>query len=289
VQVLAAAALLPRAPRSLWIPLFVAGMIIFNTMMNSIAERKKEIHVYTSLGLAPVHVGAIFLAEALTYGLMGGMFGYVVGQGCATMFNALGWMGNVTLNYSGTQVINTMVLVQAVVVISALVPAGMAARLASPSRETGWRLPEPDGDTIRDMLPFTATHGAAPGVLAFLYEYFDAHTEGSIGHFTAADVSIHGKESDSVGSVTATVWLAPYDVGVRQDVKVVLRPAPDDGDICDIHVELRQSSGEPRNWFKLNRVFIGGLRNQMLGWRSVSPKRVMSYIEAGNAATGRQD
>ena len=35
------------------IPLAIAGLIIFNTMMGSIAERRREIHVYTSLGLAP--------------------------------------------------------------------------------------------------------------------------------------------------------------------------------------------------------------------------------------------
>src|SRR5207248_7584232 len=62
------------------IPLAIAGLIIFNTMMGSIAERRREIHVYTSLGLAPIHVGALFVAEALTYGLIGTVFGYIVGQ-----------------------------------------------------------------------------------------------------------------------------------------------------------------------------------------------------------------
>ncbi|MGC4032054.1 MAG: hypothetical protein QM754_10035 [Tepidisphaeraceae bacterium] len=41
------------------IPLAIGGLIIFNTMMGSIAERRREIHVYTSLGLAPFHVGAV--------------------------------------------------------------------------------------------------------------------------------------------------------------------------------------------------------------------------------------
>ena len=57
------------------VPLLLAGLIIFNTMMGSIAERRREIHVYTSLGLAPLHVGALFVAEALTYGLIGTVFG----------------------------------------------------------------------------------------------------------------------------------------------------------------------------------------------------------------------
>src|SRR5213076_728247 len=63
------------------VPLAIAAMIIFNTMMGSIAERRREIHVYTSLGLAPLHVGALFVAEAMTYGLIGSVFGYIIGQG----------------------------------------------------------------------------------------------------------------------------------------------------------------------------------------------------------------
>jgi len=86
LKALAATPLLPRAPKSLLIPLIIAGLIIFNTMLSSIAERKKEIYIYTSLGLAPLHVGFLFLAEALTYGLMGSIFGYVVGQGTARLF-----------------------------------------------------------------------------------------------------------------------------------------------------------------------------------------------------------
>jgi hypothetical protein len=279
ISVLAAAPLVPRPPRSMLIPLLVAGLIIFNTMLNSIAERRKEIHVYTSLGLAPVHIGSIFMAEALTYGLMGGMFGYVAGQGMATVFSKLGWMGDITLNYSGTQVIYTMLLVLAVVVVSALIPAAMAARLASPSKETGWHLPAPDGDRIHDVLPFTVTPQAAGGILAFLYEHFDAHREGSIGDFSCADLAFAAADDcpeGCLGTLRATVWLAPYDLGVRQDV--VVRILQSDEDVCDVHLDLHRRAGQPRSWHKLNRVFVGGLRRQILGWRNISASRVLAYI-----------
>ena len=283
VKVLTAAALIPKAPRSVVIPLLLAGLIIFNTMLNSIAERKKEIHVYTSLGLAPAHVAGIFIAEAATYGLMGSTFGYIIGQGMATVFSKLGWMGNITLNYSGTQVMWTMTLVLLVVILAALVPAMMAARLASPSKETGWHLPEPDGDTIRDMLPFTVTMGAAPGVQAFLYEYLDAHREGSIGYFSSDNIKyLPAEEGRHAGGVEATVWLAPYDLGVRQDVKITLAPSEDD--VCDLGLELTRKSGQPKDWRKLNKVFVASLRNQMLGWRNISVERVLGYINAAEAA-----
>src|SRR5205085_11859512 len=163
------------------IPLAIAGLIIFNTMMGSIAERRREIHVYTSLGLAPIHVGALFVAEALTYGLIGAVFGYVIGQGVGTALLKLGWLGNVTLNYSGTSAMLTMGLILLIVLLSALVPARLASKIAAPSIDRTWKVPLPKGDEIMAHLPFTINKTAAEGALAYLAEFFDAHQEGSIG------------------------------------------------------------------------------------------------------------
>lgn len=285
VSVLAAARLIPRPPRSLWIPLLVAGMIIFNTMLNSIAERRREIYVYTSLGLAPVHVAGIFMAEALTYGLMGGMSGYVFGQGLATLFSRMGWMGGITLNYSGTQVVQTMVLVIIVVLLAALVPALLAAKIASPSSDTGWKLPDPQDGVIRDQLPFTVTAAAASGVLAFVYDYLDAHREGNIGHFSTDKIRYLDPRDipGCAGGVAATVWIEPYDLGVRQDIQLVVKPAGED-DICNVHVDIFHRAGHPGNWHRMNRVFVSDLRRQLLGWRNIGRERVMEYIRQADAA-----
>ena len=285
VGVLAAARLIPRPPRSLWIPLLVAGMIIFNTMLNSIAERRREIYVYTSLGLAPVHVAGIFMAEALTYGLMGGMSGYVFGQGLATLFSRMGWMGGITLNYSGTQVVQTMVLVIIVVLLAALVPALLAAKIASPSSDTGWKLPDPQDGVIHDQLPFTVTAAAASGVLAFVYDYLDAHREGNIGHFSSDNISYldPGEIPGGMGGVAATVWIEPYDLGVRQDIQLLVKPAGED-DICNVYVDIIHRAGHPGNWHRMNRVFVSDLRRQLLGWRNIGRERVMAYIRQAEAA-----
>jgi len=274
IQILTASPLKPSAPRSLLIPLLVAGLIVFNTMLNSIAERRKEIHVYTSLGLAPSHVAGIFLAEALTYGLLGGIFGYVVGQG----------LGDIVLNYAGTQVVFTMGLVLLVVMLSALVPATVAARVASPSKETGWHLAKPRDGAIHDLLPFTVTRRAAGGILAFLYEYLDAHREGAIGHFASDRMDLLPPDAGGqhLGGIDATVWLTPYDLGVRQDIAI--RVVPTELDVCEIRLELRRQSGQEKSWYKLNRTFVADLRKQMLGWRNITPRRVLAYIAEARKA-----
>ena len=167
------------------IPLLIAALIIFNTMMGSIAERKSEIHVYTSLGLAPMHVGALFVAEAMTYGIIGSVFGYIIGQGVGGLLLKLGWLGNITLNYSGSSAIMTMSLILLVVFVSALIPARVASKIAAPSIDRTWKVPAPMNDEIRAVLPFTINRTAADGALAYIAEYLESHREGSIGKFAA--------------------------------------------------------------------------------------------------------
>ncbi|MFH1732770.1 MAG: FtsX-like permease family protein [Planctomycetota bacterium] len=280
VTVIASTPLVPQPPKKLLIPLIIAGLIIFNTMLSSIAERKSEIYIYTSLGLAPLHVGFLFLAEAITYGLMGSIFGYVVGQGVAKAFTSMGFMTGITLNYSGGQAIVTMLMVIGVVIVSSIVPAYLAGKLATPSNEMTWKVPQPEGDVIRDRLPFTATGRTAGGVLEFLYEYMDAHKEGTIGVFSADDLEkFHRARDDGreTYGVHGTVWLAPYDLGVRQEVTITIH-ATTEADIYEIDIELLRRSGQVSSWWKLNRVLLGDLRRQLLGWRKLKIDRMLEYI-----------
>ena len=292
VRVVAATPLSARAPKSLLIPLLIAGFIIFNTMLSSLAERKREIYIYTSLGLAPLHIGVLFLAEAVTYGLLGSIFGYIIGQGLATVFSALGWMGGLTLNFGGTQAVVTMLLVLAIVVLSSLVPAYLAGKVAAPSNQMRWAVPPPERDgeqyVIRDVLPFTATSTTAAGISAFLHEYFEAHLDGAIGHFTSADLRTFRSVSDGRVEVAlaGTVWLAPYDLGVRQHLCVTMRELPVDEDLYELRLELRHGAGQLRTWHRLNRTFLGNLRRQLLGWRKLTSERVLAYIRQGEQSLG---
>ncbi|MFO7900477.1 MAG: ABC transporter permease [Planctomycetota bacterium] len=279
VRVLAATPPLPYAPKSLLIPVVIAGLIIFNTMLSSIAERKREIYIYTSLGLAPLHVGFLFLAEAVTYGLMGSIFGYVAGQGVASLFTELGWMGGLTLNYSGTQAILTMMLVLFVVVVSSLIPAFMAGKLATPSNEMRWTVPEPVDGVIRDKLPFTVTNTTANGVMQFLFDYLEAHREGSIGNFATDHLETFETEVEGTRlmGVECTAWLAPYDLGIRQKLRIEARSADVDH-IFSLFIELRHQAGQINSWRKLNRVLLGEVRRQLLGWRKLKAERMLEYI-----------
>jgi hypothetical protein len=216
------------------------------------------------------------VAEAVTYGLMGSIFGYVVGQGLAKVLTHFELMGGITLNYSGSSVIMTMGVVMAVVVLSAIAPAMMASRLATPSKDMKWRVPEPQDDVIRDILPFTISNRAAKGLNAFIHEFMAAHRDGSTGNFTTDELTVLTPTDGVVTGLSATVWIAPYDLGVRQRVQIEIRSAEED--LCDIHIELGRESGKPGNWWRLNRVFLGDMRRQLLGWRNVKPEQVRKLL-----------
>jgi len=169
-----------------------------------------------------------------------------------------------------------------VVVVSSLVPAYLAGRLAAPSSERTWRVPQPVGETIRDELPFTVTPRTANGVLLFLQEYVDAHREGAIGHFSTDELRVSRRREGGLDSIAldATVWLAPYDLGVRQEVRLTVRPTGL-ADVFGIDVQMVRRSGQRRTWRSLNRKFLGDLRRQLLGWRRLRPQRVLAYIAEG--------
>ncbi len=284
VRAVATTPLIPMAPRSLFITLVIAGLIIFNTMLSSIAERRGEIHIYTSLGLAPLHVGFLFLAEAITYGLMGSIFGYVVGQGVATVFSELGLMGGLTLNYSGTQTIAVMFMVMAVVIISSLVPAFLAGKMAVPSNKMSWDVPEPKDNRIEVVLPFTVNSKTANGVIAFLMDYFEIHRDGNIGHFSTDNLNVSVWKTEGLDALMleGTIWLSPYDLGVRQDVNIRI-DASRDADVFAINLILDRKAGQMGSWQNLNKVFISDLRKQLLGWRKLKADHAWRYIRDGEA------
>jgi hypothetical protein len=260
------------------IPLAIAGLIIFNTMMGSIAERRREIHVYTSLGLAPLHVGALFVAEAMTYGLVGTVFGYVIGQGAGTAMQKLGWLGSATLNYSGTSAMITMGLILLIVFVSALVPARLASKIAAPSIDRTWKVPEPIDDQILAVLPFTINKTAADGALAYIADFFDAHREGTIGKFSAGHVEAFRPDDTGSRGLKTDIWLTPFDLGVRQNLKLLIHPGQFP-DIYEVEVVLARISGDDGSWHRLNRTFLTELRKQFLQWRSLTPTRMMEYVE----------
>lgn len=267
------------------VPLAIGALIVINTMINAVADQRATIHVYTSLGLAPVHVGAMFLSEAAAMGTLGVVGGFVAGQGFATVLRAGGLLSAVTLNYSSTSVTLTMAMVMAIVLLSALVPARMAGRLAAPAESRRWTLPVPVGDAIRMDLPFTVSESTAKGVVAFLHEWMMLHSVAGVGAFVGDEAFVyHDHDSDTRG-VSARVWTAPFDQGVSQEVRIDIQPAPDEQGapgtpaFYQVVMTITRLSGQTTPWLRSNRAFIVELRKQLLLWRALGEPRRAQYVQ----------
>jgi hypothetical protein len=269
------------------IPLILGGMIIFSTMLNSVAERGKEIFIYASLGLAPIHVAALFLVEASIYAVLGGLGGYMLAQviisalGLAASF---GWGVQPDLNYSSFTAVATILLVMATVLLSALYPALVASKAANPGT-TDFKLPDPQGDRLEIAFPFTVAARDVRGLCAFLAKYFDAHNEAAAGCFTAADARM---ESDGEGfAVVAKVWLSPFDLGISQ--RFAMRAVPTDvRAIYSVQLTLDLLSGQRAAWKRTNLAFLKDLRQQFLVWRTLSPETMDFYRAEGGDEQARE-
>jgi hypothetical protein len=283
VQVInAAEASRPQDLGTVLVPMLIAGVIVLNTMLGAVSERTREIHVYTSVGLSPAHVGMLFLAEAAALGTLGVVFGYIFGQGLATILSWTRLLPGVDLNYSSMSAIVTMGLVLGLVMLSALWPARAATRLATPSLQRDWKLPRPVGDLLAVDLPFTVNEMAARGVCAFLAEYLQSTSQAGTGRFTADN--IHGFVQPTtfgpgaeVRGLVARIWLSPYDLGVIQTMQLAIHPTDQPG-VFDVHVDLTREAGNPATWRRLNRPFLVEIRKQFLLWRAVDAGRMADYV-----------
>jgi len=261
-------------------PIVLGGLVIFGTMLGSVADREKEIYTFSSLGLAPPHVASLFFAEATVYSVLGGLGGYLLAQ--ASM-KVLGWLATYGLvrvpemNYSSTNAIVTILLVMATVLVSSIYPAVKASRSANPGILRTWRLPPPKGDLFEIVFPFTVSEYDFTGIVSFLKEHFENYGESGLGKFMARQPRL-ALSGDGSLVLKADLALAPYDLGVTQSFELWSRPSEIEG-IDEVAIRIRRKSGQPRDWRRLNKVLLDDLRRQFLIWRALPQQTMELYRE----------
>ncbi|MHC4717556.1 MAG: ABC transporter permease, partial [Planctomycetota bacterium] len=263
--------------RKLIAPLILGGLLIFGTMLSSVSDRRKEIFTLSALGLAPVHVAVLFFAEAAVYSVMGGMGGYLLSQLFARTVEHLagfGWVTAPIMNYSSMNAMFSIVLVMLTVMASTVYPALKASRSANPGIQRKWRMPRPDGDEYDFPFPFTVSQYDMIGLISFLEEYFLAHRDRTVGAFAADDVRIDRR--DGRFTLSATVWLRPFDQGVSQTFRMQAAPGDLEG-IDEVHVQMHRRAGPPVIWRRSAAGFIDDIRQQFIFWRTIDEDMVDHY------------
>ncbi|WP_041277829.1 FtsX-like permease family protein [Desulfotalea psychrophila] len=254
------------------IPLLISVFIVLNTMISSVQERRGEIGVYTSIGLAPSHVAFLFVAEALALAVVSVVIGYLLAQISAYFLSTTSLWQGITVNYSSLAGVASMFLVIMVVLISVIYPARMASKIAIPDVNKTFSLPKDDGHSMKITLPFLLKQNEADSLGGFLFSYFNAHLEVSHGLFSTAKLSLEKNSDKEVYcSICCQTWLAPFDLGIMQEVEVTLENDKTftDDDFLSVQVHIRREAGEVAAWRRMNTVFFHQLRKQLLVWRSL--------------------
>lgn len=270
------------------IPLIISVFIVLNTMIGSVYERKREIAIYTSVGLAPSHVSFLFIAEALAFAVLSVVLGYLLAQSTASLFATSSLWAGITVNYSSLAGVAAMFLVILVVLVSVIYPSRVAAQIAIPDVNRSWKLPESDGNLLEITLPFLMKYREHRSTGGYLYEYFKGFQDVSQGVFSTGDIDyafVCPAPPVNAGAIPLNagdphcgeaclrlytqVWLAPFDFGIKQQVEVQFCPSGEEPGFLEIKILLKRLAGEANVWRRTNKAFIHALRRQLLMWRSL--------------------
>ncbi|HIE51652.1 MAG TPA: FtsX-like permease family protein [Armatimonadetes bacterium] len=273
---------------NVFIPILIAALIVLNTMLGAVYERLREIGIFSSIGLAPVHISTLFLAESCVFANIGVIVGYLLGQTVSKIVMTLveaGYLQSLTglsLNYSSLAAVGVAVIIMATVLLSTLYPARKAGQMAVPDVERKWKLPEPEGDEMVIRLPFMLTGGDAKACNMFLKEFFDAYVDYAGGDFYTDKVEFTRLDTEYGEGyrLYLRVWLAPYDLGVSQYLDLRTTPT-EEGHIYQVDIILHRVSGDINSWKKTNWLFLNILRKQFLIWRTIPIPEKREYEAEG--------
>ena len=271
----------------LLIPLLIAALTVLNTLTGSVHERREEIYVYNSVGIAPRYVFFIFLAEAFVYLVVASVLGYLLSQGIGRGLTAFGLTGGLRMTFTSLSTIYASLALSAAVIVSTWFPARTAMAIAAPSEEAGWTLPEPVDHQLRLDLPFNFRPRGRIAILSFFHRYLLDHGEGSSGRFFAAPPSValsRGQgaagQSELLPEISTTVWLKPFDLAVSQRLTITLPEDPETG-LFKARLTIDRLSGSREAWLRQNHSFVVLIRQHFLHWRAVTEEeRDEMFVEA---------
>ncbi|MDP7638374.1 MAG: hypothetical protein QGG73_01455 [Candidatus Hydrogenedentes bacterium] len=72
-----------------------------------------------------------------------------------------------------------------------------------------------------------------------------------------------------IPTIVSTIWLKPFDLGVSQQMDILL-PLDPETEEFKAQIVLTRLSGTREAWLRLNKSFVALVRRHFLHWRAVS-------------------
>jgi len=111
--------------------LMLSSMVVAISLLGSMHERGREYSTVSALGASPAYVSAIVLVEGLSYGVLGGVAGYVLGQFLHTLLPV---KAIAVKPSTFSPMLATVIVALAPSFLGSLIPARKAALRVVPSR-----------------------------------------------------------------------------------------------------------------------------------------------------------
>jgi ABC-type antimicrobial peptide transport system permease subunit len=258
------------------VPLVIAAFSTLNLMIGSVYERKKEIAIFSSVGLSPLHISLLFIMESFLYAVCGGAIGYIVGiAGIRFAYKASLFSQDFYPNYISIAPLIAVLIIFATSFLSSAYPSWIASKLAVPSLERRWKLPtKPLGNIWNIPVPFTANKEETYGLMVFLKEFLDLNRTEYVGKFWCKETALTETE-DGKSKLTTVVRLAPFDAGIEQKVDII--GAPSKGEVYNFSINIERIQGTESLWIISNYRFLDEIRKQFLMWRSLKEEERKKY------------
>jgi hypothetical protein len=265
------------------VPVILCVLIVLNTMMANVEERRGEVGMLGAIGLSPAQISFLLLSESTVFSVLGIVLGTFIGLLFANIASMIGILPGLSFNFTSLLSMALAAGTGIVVLVATLIPARKAAALAAPSGMAQWELPEPspDGD-ITFELPFTLTRGNAVGMSAFFRRFLLNHTDPASPDFNCRDVqlSVIDEPDEQALRVDAMMWLSPYDLDVAQKFALKVVPTESSG-VFTVVILLHRTSGTEDAWLRTNYGFLDLVRRQFLLWRNLDNDSRSDYIAEG--------
>ncbi|MHA1978065.1 MAG: M28 family peptidase [Candidatus Hodarchaeales archaeon] len=269
------------------IPISIAILLISNTSLSTVFDSKKEISIFTSLGVSPSSILGIFLAEFFMHAIIGSLFGYMGGIIFIRIFSAIGVLTNsFSVNYSSGTVIVALIFSGCGVLVGLIAPLRQSSLISVPSKRRFWQIrssPRGDGTQWDIYLPFVAANEREiEGILVYLREFFLIYESESVGgpFFVRTPIIFKNFEGREKQLLT-TINLAPFDMGI---IQTVLLSAYFDQKRSHwkLLFKLTREEGVLQAWQALVKRFIGIMRQQLLLWKTLPQEEKDRCIEEFN-------
>ena len=247
----------------------LSGFTVANAMIASVYERRKELSIYTALGMNPSHVSLIFIFEAILLGAS--VAGYSMLAALIAADKASKILG-VTPSFTPEWLSTALLLSVITGVVAGLKPAEKASLQAVPSLIRRWSFKRMTGGEVKELLPFRIDADLIGQHLEFVKRRIESTYP---QHSVLLRTLIHIKDLGSEKILEIDADLVSEG---RASAVILLRYRRESQKYYSVELVITPKSVTGEHYMKLIYSVVDEIRKTMLAWQALYRQNVKEKI-----------